>query len=214
MSIFQSECFSDIIWFDISGQFMRIFIAFQANEEVKKEIFRAQAVLKERFGTKDIKWVDEQNIHGTLLFIGEVPEEKLRLIEDAVDTAAAAADYLEFGLDNVTAFPNLRERRVLVFRLIDFFGLGEKLSARLSEKISACGISVDARPWKAHLTLGRIKSNRLKIDALPQIDEKRIRWRVNSIELVKSDLGVNEPKYTVLKRFFLSKKTARIAEKK
>jgi len=184
---------------------MRIFIAFQASEEVKREVVRVQSILKERLGAKDVKWVDEQNIHGTVLFVGEVPEEKIAVIECAVRAVADTTNNLEFQLDNVGAFPNLREPRVLVIRLIDFSGLGERLSARLSESVSACGLTIDEKLWKAHLTLGRVKTEGFKIHYPLEIKENRIRWQVNSIELIKSEPGINGSKYTVLKNFSLKK---------
>ncbi|MCM8783055.1 MAG: RNA 2',3'-cyclic phosphodiesterase, partial [Candidatus Omnitrophica bacterium] len=62
---------------------MRTFIALPVPEEIKAIL----GSLEEELKTKDVdvKWVNPQNIHITLKFLGEIEENRLSLIKKTLD---------------------------------------------------------------------------------------------------------------------------------
>ena len=62
---------------------MRTFLAIPLPKETKDLLSRIQEQLKT--SKADVKWVEPQNIHLTLKFLGEINEEQLNKISAIVD---------------------------------------------------------------------------------------------------------------------------------
>jgi 2'-5' RNA ligase len=126
---------------------MRLFIAVAADEEVKAAA--AAAVARLRRAPGEYRWVDPRDMHVTLRFLGETPEEKLPEVEALMRRAAAASAPFEIVYGGVGAFDSLEDARVI------WIGLDEGLEPmrRLSELVSRD----EPRPFAPHLTLGRRK---------------------------------------------------------
>ena len=124
---------------------MRLFIAVAADEEVKAAA--AAAVARLRRAPGDYRWVDPRDMHVTLRFLGETPEDKLPEVEALTRRAAAASAPFEIVYGGVGAFDSLDDARVV------WIGLDEGLEPmrRLSELLSRD----EPRPFSPHLTLGR-----------------------------------------------------------
>ena len=67
---------------------MRAFIALDIPEAVRNELLRLTDILKKE--AADVKWVRAENLHLTLRFIGDVPEEKITFISDILKAVCAA----------------------------------------------------------------------------------------------------------------------------
>ena len=65
---------------------MRVFIAVVLDDVLRSRVRDIQGTLrKERF---DVKWVEPGNLHFTVKFIGELPEERIRTIQGPLERAA------------------------------------------------------------------------------------------------------------------------------
>jgi 2'-5' RNA ligase len=104
----------------------------------------------------ELRWIDPQEWHLTLAFMGPTPESELpRLIEALTDVAANHAPFA-IPTGGLGAFPSRREVRIL------WYGLADR-SRRLAELAIAVRIAMDcdtASPFRAHLTLARAKGDR------------------------------------------------------
>ena len=60
---------------------MRLFIALELKEEVRKKIFKDLEPLRRK--NQSIHWVDQEHYHLTLKFLGEVKEDKIKKIEES-----------------------------------------------------------------------------------------------------------------------------------
>ena len=124
---------------------MRLFIAAAADEEAKAAA--AAVVARLRRAPGDYRWVDPRDMHVTLRFLGETPEEKLPEIEALMRRAAAASAPFELVYGGVGAFDSLADPRVI------WVGLDAGL-----EPMRALGELLgrdEPRPFSPHLTLGR-----------------------------------------------------------
>lgn len=124
---------------------MRLFIAVPADEETKAEAAAVVARLRRLPG--DFRWVDPRDMHVTLRFLGETPDEKLAEVEALMRAAAAKAARFELVYGAAGAFDTLDAPRVV------WLGVDEGAAA-LEALAGAVGRD-EPRPFSPHLTLGR-----------------------------------------------------------
>jgi RNA 2',3'-cyclic 3'-phosphodiesterase len=134
---------------------IRAFIAIALPVHIVRYVEALQNHLKAS-GLK-LSWVRPQNIHLTLKFLGEIEPS---LVEDAVTAMQSAVREnapFELTVQGVGVFPTVRRPRVL------WVGVGGQtdglvdLHRCLDDALAAAGFARETRPFKAHLTLARIK---------------------------------------------------------
>ena len=145
---------------------MRLFIAVNFDEEIKRRILAVQARIKEN--TKGGKFSPPENLHLTLVFLGETPEERLPEVKDAIVCSAQEngkpVPSFKITLSDTGFFK--RGRKELWWLGTDAKEksgnvniLGE-LQRRLAAELMSRKFFIDSRPFTAHITLGReINSN-------------------------------------------------------
>jgi 2'-5' RNA ligase len=186
---------------------IRTFIAVHLDRSVRD---RTVALLQElRLCAEEVKWVEEANLHITLLFLGEVDERELHNVCRAVNEAAAEHAPFVMSVETVGAFPNLRRPRTL------WVGVGEgteELSAlheALEPPLLALGCyRREDRTYTPHLTLGRVRGEQVD-DRLTAALTKHAAWQggdteVREVCVMSSELGRDGPTYTVMSRAKLS----------
>ena len=129
---------------------MRTFIAINFGEELRERLscFNGPPV-------KGVKWVEKENLHLTLVFLGEaVTEANLKAVKDAMRCFAGFRSF-ELTVSNTGAFPDFERPRVL------WAGIEkgrEELSgmyAVLRGKLFKAGFMFEDR-FSPHVTLGRV----------------------------------------------------------
>jgi 2'-5' RNA ligase len=118
--------------------------------------------------------------------------------------AAVAARHREplVAFGGIGAFPNFRRARIVWMGVAQEPRL-ELLHHDLEATFETVGFEVEGRPFRPHLTLGRVK-NALPEDRLRSLARaaKRTEYRtdfiVHSIDLMQSTLGPGGPSYTTL----------------
>jgi|CXWL01.1.fsa_nt_gi 2'-5' RNA ligase len=124
---------------------MRLFIAVAAGAQAQAAA--ASAILRLRRVPGDYRWVDPRDMHVTLRFLGETPEEKLPEVEVLMRHAAAQAAPFELTYGGVGAFDSMEDPRVVWVGLQD----GAAPMASLAKLLGRD----EPRPYAPHLTLGR-----------------------------------------------------------
>ena len=135
---------------------MRTFIAIELSSEIKESLAQAQSHLK--YAGADVKWVTPENIHLTLKFLGEIPEEKCENVKAALDEIAKTTASFELSIKDIGAFPNIEFPRVIWIGLDKGAKESTELAAKVDEALSKLGFAKETRPFAAHLTIGRIRS--------------------------------------------------------
>lgn len=184
---------------------MRLFLAIPAPEAIRTLAVRAVAELR---GAGEVRWVQPDLLHLTLKFLGEVPEERRQEIEAAAAETANKFSALVVECGGVGAFPNLRKPRTVWLGLS---GQGEAVLAALAQdletSLAARGFPREERPFRGHLTLGRVNGPKgladlgRGLERLAAAEQDRVEWPVGSFQLVKSDLRPAGPIYTPLAEF-------------
>ena len=134
---------------------MRTFVAAEIqNEEVLNSIAKLQSDLKIK-----AKPVGKENMHFTLLFLGEITEELAPKIMDALQSISFSP--IQVSFIGAGAFPNPRFPRVIWIGVDDTASQNlVKLATQVEEKLGPLGFKSD-KPFRPHLTIFRIKN---KID--------------------------------------------------
>ena len=152
-----------------------------------------------------VKWVEEENLHLTLLFLGEIDERDVVDVCRAVQEQAKNHAPFEVGAQGLGCFPNLRRPKVVWVG----FEEGQEELQRLHDDLEEALLQIgcyrrEDRKYTPHLTLGRIKDNHAVDDLISEINQ-RSGWKAGSctikeIVVFSSELSSKGPIYTPLSR--------------
>jgi len=172
---------------------MRTFVAIEVSDkDVLNSIHKIQTELNIK-----AKPVELHNMHFTVQFLGEVSEEMIGKISDALNSIEFSAFSITFA--SIGVFPNPNSPRVIWIGVTDGINELEKLAEMIRSKLSDIGFSPDKK-FKPHVTIFRVKN---KIEDLTSKLEKFSscsfgKQLVSEIKLKKSELTPNGPIYTDL----------------
>ncbi len=147
----------------------------------------------------DLKWVPQENWHITLKFLGQVPASKVHDLTESIGAVLKGSNLFTFSIGGLGGFPRLSKCRVL------WVGVQEgrreliDLAHQVEEACRDAGFPGDRKNFQAHLTMGRSRKESLKIQVPKELFE--VSWgeeRVDSVALVKSELGPGGAKYEIL----------------
>lgn len=175
---------------------MRAFIAFPMPREVTESIWVSCKPL--RRPTLKVKWVQPQNMHITLLFLGNIDDENAGKVAQALKRPSLKRLPFKVGFSGVGQFPPKGAARVLVSRLTEG---AEECSAyfeQLKSELSGIVAPADKRGFQPHITLGRVKGrdpeSRVQVDGSMEIDLSGS-FKVGRCVLFESFLNPEGPTY-------------------
>jgi 2'-5' RNA ligase len=179
---------------------IRTFIAVEIPENITSGIRELQQDLKD-YGI-DIRWIRPENIHLTLKFIGDVQSDDIDNISGAISTTAKGVSSIPLQAKGIGVFPGVKRPRVLWVGLTGQLELLTKLQKTLDANLKGIGFPPEKRPFKGHLTIGRIKTkmnSKTFVDALLAFRSFESETFVaDRIVLFKSELKPNGAVYTKL----------------
>lgn len=172
---------------------MRTFVAIEVSDkDVLNSIYKIQTELNIK-----AKPVELHNMHFTVQFLGEVSEEMVGKISDALNSIEFSSFSISFA--SIGVFPKPNSPRVIWIGTNDGINELEKLAEIIRSKMSHLGFSPDKK-FKPHVTIFRVKN---KIEDLSSKLEKFSscsfgKQLVSEIKLKKSELTSTGPIYTDL----------------
>lgn len=180
---------------------IRSFFAIDLPAPLREEVRRLQAGLRQTGA--DVRWTRPEGVHLTLKFLGNVAEETLEPLAAAAAEPAARSPVLTLGLAGTGVFPNRSRARVVWVGLKgDVAALGQ-LQKEIEAVASRFGFAPEKRPFRPHLTLGRVRSNRKRAEllaALERTEPQTLEFTAREVVLFKSDLKPTGAVYTALRR--------------
>jgi 2'-5' RNA ligase len=171
---------------------MRLFIAVNFDDEVKRKLLELQEQLRSH-ALKGI-FTRPENFHLTLAFLGETPECRLAdLFRIMEEMRAAPFDIL---FNHAGCFTHSRKELWWIGAAPDCPGLPllKAVHKQLLGRLSDAGFSVDTRPFSPHITLGREVKHLNPI----VLDCPELRARVERVSLMKSENTRGKLAYTEL----------------
>jgi 2'-5' RNA ligase len=137
---------------------LRTFVAIEIPAEVKAFLDGIASDLRKT--RADVKWVRPEAMHLTLKFLGDTDKDLIPVLERDLRPIFLDFNPFEIAIAGLGAFPNLRRPRVIWAGLTEASRNLDVLAARIADKVQGHGFKKEKRGFNAHLTLGRIRSNR------------------------------------------------------
>jgi RNA 2',3'-cyclic 3'-phosphodiesterase len=177
---------------------LRAFVAVRLTADMRARLGEETARLRALH--PGVAWVAPENLHLTLKFLGRVQAPTLERLVMALERAVA--DHAPFPLDCVGlgAFPTTLRPRVIWAGVTDGARQTARLAGAVEQALAPLGFTPGARPFSAHVTLGRLRAPQ-KTPALARALEDGQgrafgRMQVTAIALVRSDLSPRGARYT------------------
>ncbi|MEJ2658442.1 MAG: RNA 2',3'-cyclic phosphodiesterase [Desulfobacterales bacterium] len=179
---------------------IRTFVAIEIPENITSSLHELQQGLKD-YGII-IRWIHPENIHLTLKFLGDVEAADIDDISGAISNAADGVSPISLKPKGIGIFPGIKRPRVLWVGLTGQLEFLIRLQKSLDENLRNIGFPQEKRPFKGHLTIGRIKA---KMD-IKKLGDALIAFRnfesetfiADKIILFKSELKPQGAVYTSL----------------
>lgn len=185
---------------------VRVFFAIEPSPAVKEEIGRFIGAMKKKSKSHAIRWTRPENLHITLQFIAEARAEHLPLLSERVrDNIAGKVPPSTVTFGGLHLFPNPYRPRVIVLEVVSQEILAV-LSGLIGEGIATLGYELESRPFRAHLSLGRIKQPQgVDLSFLPEFSKQTHEsMTVHEVTLFRSEPKPEGSVYTVVEKIALS----------
>jgi 2'-5' RNA ligase len=164
-----------------------------------------------------LRWVDPASIHLTLAFLGELDDDRLALAMEATQAAAHDFPAFDYRLTTPGVFGSPQQPRVIWMGIEDqplaqLHGSPlQRLHHILNRELQRRDFETEKRPFSPHLTLSRVKQ---PFTPAEQQSLQRLLYsssdaatatfyKVNSLNVMKSELSRAGAKYTVLHAYAL-----------
>lgn len=194
----------------LSMNSVRTFIALPLPDSTTRRLGQLISDLKLN-APRGMRWVDEKNIHLTLVFLGDTPQDKIKelaaLLADV--TSRLTAPIVRFT--TLGAFPNPEKMRVFWLGMDSAPALVE-VNRQVNLACRQCGLPSEERRFVPHLTLARTpdafpltsiaQAAKLIKQPLPVSKSPLL---LDQMVIFKSDLQPGGAVYTPLHRFTLTK---------
>jgi len=178
----------------------RLFVAIELPQQVREKL----ASICNDVAQKKLflgRCTRPENIHLTLKFLGEVAESVVPEVDAALKTISFQSGVARLG--SLDVFPTREKIRILFIHFLcpELVQLAQRIEDILADRFEP-----EARLFKSHVTLARIKSIDNKKEFLREIDEFTVspmQWSIDSFVLKRSVLTQEGPVYTTIARYAL-----------
>jgi len=182
---------------------IRSFIAIETPKDIRDNIGALQTQLRSGYGNL-VRWVANENLHLTLIFLGEVKEDFLDKVKQELLAVAKTAKPFEANLNGLGAFPSQRSPRIIWVGMDKGKNEVIDLQSKVEKSLLTIGYKPEARKFHPHLTIGRVKYLKHASELPQAVFENNYTSRifsVKSIVLFKSTLRPQGPIYEKLQEF-------------
>lgn len=190
---------------------LRLFVAIELPEAVRRALEEAMLMLQREGATTGLRWVRAEGVHLTLQFLGATAAERVPSMRDALAAAAHAVPPFELAPGGLGSFGGRSRMRVI------WIGMGgdeealADLAARVREALAPLGFAADRDQFRAHLTLARVREDTSReererlYDLIGRVAAPVMpRFGVDRISLMQSILGPGGAQYRALATFSLA----------
>ena len=195
---------------------IRAFLAVQLSEPLRTTLAAVQSGVKRRIihdmpRDVSLSWVRPASMHLTVKFLGDIAEELVMPLREAIVETLTHHRRLQIPLDRLGVFPRPQQPRVMWIGPSEQWEASDAAArlASLHGAVEACCVALnlapDPRALSAHLTLARIKAGHrgvglalAKSGAMDRLALAVDPLAVDAITLMRSELKPSGSVYTVL----------------
>ena len=176
---------------------MRTFVAIFPPQRVREALFRAARDLP---ASKAFRLIGPEKLHLTLKFLGNVAEDDLSRVEQALEPLRGRHEPFEVSTSDFGAFPSERRARILWAGVGEGSGPLRVVAQSVDDLLEPAGFGREHRPYVPHLTLGRARGPGVKIEDT-SVSLPTLRFSVSGVDLVESVPGEGGVTYSVLETY-------------
>lgn len=187
---------------------VRTFVAIDLDSKTRNT---GQRIIKTLSSIADgVRWANLDTMHLTLKFLGEVDDRELHDVCRITSGIAEKRGPFSIECKGVSAFPSVAKATTIWMGMEDetdiLLPMQEELESQFCERL---GVPAERRPYRPHVTLGRITARGKQNHELTEFMESQAETefgilRVEELVVYSSELTRNGPIYTVLARCPLS----------
>ena len=185
---------------------MRLFIAVPLPESVKLLLETTARMLAQGLPHGAIRWVRPQQMHLTLRFLGETAVSQLPSLQEQLTQLTSQHPSFVLQLNGIGVFPSRKKARIVWAGLGGEVAALQALQAGLAARLLNLGWPQEKRPFRPHITLGRVKDASKVQQMRLDVELGSLEIRVTAVHLVQSELRPSGAVYTV-------KQIAKLAQK-
>jgi 2'-5' RNA ligase len=178
----------------------RAFIAIELPEKIKRDIRKLQHVFASH--VLDIRWVKPANMHLTIKFLGDVDPSDIEAVGRLLSNTAANHPIFDLAPQGVGLFPNIRRPSIIWTGIAGQTDVLGSIHKSVNSGLNDIGFEADKRPYRGHLTLGRIKTHmdQSRLVTALRVNQEFVSkaFSVERLVMFKSELHPNGPVYTKL----------------
>ncbi len=188
----------------MTADVIRTFIAVDLPPSVLEALGQLSSQLQKKLPDTPVRWVNNQKMHLTLKFLGDISTENIGMVEKILQSESAKHPAMEIGIGGIGAFPKMRHPRVIwigVEAPTDLFDLRRGIE----DGVARLGYPYDKYDFAPHLTLGRISRKASAEDVRTVgnvLHDYQVGFigvaRIEAVHLYMSDLHPDGAKYTCL----------------
>ncbi|MBE3091751.1 MAG: RNA 2',3'-cyclic phosphodiesterase [Candidatus Atribacteria bacterium] len=186
---------------------VRSFIAVNLNPEIKEYLISLQANLS--IPETKIKWVEKNNLHLTMKFLGYVSLEQTELIKSILkEITSRYSPFIIKLSSDMGMFPTYKMPRIIWVGMKEGISELKGLYNYLENNLSSKGFPREDKDFSGHITIGRVKFIGDKtnfIQIVKRISVNNLSQEAGSIDLMESKLTPNGPIYNITAKFPLLK---------
>ncbi len=185
---------------------IRSFISIEIPRPIREQMVLVPESLKSIRGK--FSWSNTNNLHMTLKFLGDCTRRRLEAISKRLAEIAASHKRFDLSFDGVGVFPGYSAPRIVWLGIKDGREELVKLARDVADSMEQIGFKREARPFRPHITLARIKylssRDELKtaIERMPKVNVGPMMAKY--IFLMRSQLNPKGAVYTVIERLCFS----------
>ena len=182
---------------------IRTFIAIP----VPESLFLLQENLKNKIVKKTgkVRWMKRDQLHLTLKFVGDTPEESIDDVRGVMQKVANQMTPFKIFIQGVGCFPKIERPRVMWVGLDGAIDKLNQLVTAVHDGLHPLGFPREEKEFHPHITMARAKYPQKKtpdISSFLNTTYDPIPFRIEKIQFISSELFPNGPVYTILGTHF------------
>lgn len=174
----------------------RLFVAIEIPGKIKEKIIALQKNFDSQ--SDDVSWVKPENMHLTLVFLGDTDYNQIPNIIACLERLKD--DAFEVSLAEIGGFPNLDKAHTLWIGVRNNLALSALFYLR--EKIAKClrglSLNVDEKNFIPHITIARFKKRR---EVKLKLGKNLGKFEAREFILFDSTLTQEGAKHKIIKKF-------------
>lgn len=185
--------------------FLRTFVAVKV--EPSPVLLQTMNDLKQQLAGEQVKWVEPNNLHLTLKFLGDTLPSQVDEIGEELNQAANMFSAFTFRLEGLGFFKTRGMPRV-IFVPVNEGEILQQLAGDIDNRLAKLGFESEPRPFKPHLTLARIKYLKNKKAFYKAVEKYRCTFmqtaEINELVFYHSILKPHGPEYKFIAKIDLN----------